>query len=286
MDGDYGNFIVDDFNMDGKEDFAIKKDCGQGLAGCHYIFYTLRNDGSFREDTFLTNEISNPPSIDTKSKTISTWHVDWDLPSTTEADPQGFIRKFYSYDPSTETWTNIKTVHENRSSESSLNNNSTGEIISNPINEKESELLVINKRLSKKTTTNELISQQPEKDVDDREKSKEVANADVDKIYSRVNIEASFPGGPGKWAQFIQRAIFSKTDEFSKSDYGTCVVMFIVDKSGKVSNVNATTMKGTKLAEIAIDAIKKGPNWIPAQINGRMVNAYRLQPVSLTDPNR
>jgi hypothetical protein len=62
--------------------------------------------------------------------------------------------------------------------------------------------------------------------------------------------------------------------------------MFIVDKSGKVSNVNATTMKGTKLAEIAIDAIKKGPNWIPAQINGRMVNAYRLQPVSLTDPNR
>ena len=48
----------------------------------------------------------------------------------------------------------------------------------------------------------------------------------------------------------------------------------------------ATTMKGTKLAEVAVNAIRKGPNWTPAQQNGRYVNAYRLQPVTLTNPDQ
>jgi len=64
------------------------------------------------------------------------------------------------------------------------------------------------------------------------------------------------------------------------------MIKFIVDKTGKVSQVEATTMKGTKLAEIATNAIRKGPNWIPAQQNGSYVNAYRFQPVTLTNPNQ
>jgi protein TonB len=44
-------------------------------------------------------------------------------------------------------------------------------------------------------------------------------------------------------------------------------------------------MKGSKLAEIAVNAIRKGPKWTPAQQNGRYVNAYRLQPVTLQNPN-
>lgn len=109
---------------------------------------------------------------------------------------------------------------------------------------------------------------------------------DPDKVFTKVEIEAQFPGGPGKWAQYVQRAIQAEADEFSESDYGTCVVRFIVDKSGNVSDVQATTMKGSKLAEIAVNAIRKGPKWIPAQQNGRQVNAYRLQPVTLTNPDQ
>ncbi|MEO9004015.1 MAG: energy transducer TonB [Ginsengibacter sp.] len=109
---------------------------------------------------------------------------------------------------------------------------------------------------------------------------------DPDKIFTKVEIEATFPGGPGAWQKYVSRAIQSQLDEFTESDYGTCVVRFIVDRSGVVSDVQATTMKGTKLAEIAVNAIRKGPKWTPAQQNGRFVNAYRLQPVTLTDPNR
>jgi protein TonB len=96
-----------------------------------------------------------------------------------------------------------------------------------------------------------------------------------------VEMEASFPGGLDKWTQYIQRAILNELDEFGENDYGTCIVKFVVDKNGKVSDVEATTLKGTKLAQVAINAIRKGPKWIPAEQNGRKVNAYRLQPVTL-----
>lgn len=109
---------------------------------------------------------------------------------------------------------------------------------------------------------------------------------DEDKVFTKVEIEASFPGGASAWTKYVTRAIQQNADEFTESDFGTCVVKFIVDKSGKVSNVEATTMKGTKLAEVATNAIRKGPNWTPAQQNGRYVNAYRLQPVTLTNPDQ
>jgi protein TonB len=109
---------------------------------------------------------------------------------------------------------------------------------------------------------------------------------DEDKVFTKVEIEASFPGGPGAWTRYVSNAINRDIDEFTESDFGTCVVKFIVDKTGKVSQVEATTMKGTKLAEIAVNAIRKGPNWTPAQQNGRYVNAYRLQPVTLTNPDQ
>lgn len=109
---------------------------------------------------------------------------------------------------------------------------------------------------------------------------------DPDKIFQKVEIEAQFPGGPGAWQKYVTRAINAQLDEFSDADYGSCVVRFIVDKTGQVSDVQATTMKGSKLAEISVNAIRKGPKWTPAQQNGRQVNAYRLQPVTLVNPNQ
>ena len=102
----------------------------------------------------------------------------------------------------------------------------------------------------------------------------------------KVEIEAQFPGGAQAWQRYIQKAIMAQMDEFSDADYGTCTIQFIVDKEGNVSNVKATTMAGSRLAEIAANAIRKGPKWTPAMQNGRSVNAYRIQPVTLTRPDQ
>ncbi|HEX5025123.1 MAG TPA: energy transducer TonB [Agriterribacter sp.] len=104
---------------------------------------------------------------------------------------------------------------------------------------------------------------------------------DEDKVFQKVEIEAKFPGGDGAWAKYISREINRYIDELQDAGKaGTCVVQFIVDKEGNISEVEALTMKGTKLAEICVNAIKKGPKWTPAEQNGRKVKAYRKQPVT------
>ena len=114
------------------------------------------------------------------------------------------------------------------------------------------------------------------------EAPKVVAEAE-DHVFTKVEIEAKFPGGDAGWARYVKKAIEANIDELTEAgESGTCRVRFIVSKDGTVSNVEATTMKGTKLAEISVNAIRKGPPWKPAQQNGRQVNAYREQPVTFT----
>jgi len=105
-----------------------------------------------------------------------------------------------------------------------------------------------------------------------------------DKVFTKVEVEASFPGGLQAWTKYISEAIMDSIGRFTNRDYGTCVIRFIVNVDGKVSDVIATTMKGTELANVSINAIKHGPKWIPASQNGKPVAAYRLQPVTLSNP--
>jgi protein TonB len=110
-----------------------------------------------------------------------------------------------------------------------------------------------------------------------------VVAEDEDKVFTKVEIEASFPGGDGGWARYVKKAIESNIDDLTEAgESGTVRIRFIVSKDGTVSDVEALTMKSSKLAEIAKNAIRKGPKWTPAQQNGRHVNAYREQPVTFT----
>lgn len=115
---------------------------------------------------------------------------------------------------------------------------------------------------------------------------KDASNDDTDIVFTKVEIEAAFPGGPVAWQRYITRQIQHNIGEFTQMDYGTCLVKFIVDTSGHISSVHAMTMGGTRLARVTLKAISSGPNWVPAQVNGRKVKAFRIQPVTLTDPNR
>ncbi len=114
--------------------------------------------------------------------------------------------------------------------------------------------------------------------------AKPIVKKNEDSVFLSVEIEAVFPGGIEGWTKYVKRVIEKHVDEMTENDMGTCLVKFIVDKNGKVSHVEATTMKGTKLAEIATNAIRNGPNWLPAHQNGSVVNAYRVQPITLKNP--
>ncbi len=106
-----------------------------------------------------------------------------------------------------------------------------------------------------------------------------------DSVFSRLEIEAEFPGGTIAWNKYVQYHLQKKINKIIKSgNYGTCWVKFIVGKDGTVRSAEATTMNGTVLADEAVKIIMEGPKWYPASQYGRPVNAYRLQPVTIT-PN-
>ncbi len=101
------------------------------------------------------------------------------------------------------------------------------------------------------------------------------------KVFTQVETPAQFPGGNEAWTRYIMKVLQNNTNDLLKQNIsGTCIVKFIVDKDGSVSDVIATSMRGTKLAEVAINAIRKGPKWIPAMQNGHVVAAYKEQPVT------
>ncbi|MGB4770862.1 MAG: energy transducer TonB [Chitinophagaceae bacterium] len=114
---------------------------------------------------------------------------------------------------------------------------------------------------------------------------------DEDKVFQKVEIDAEFPGGTGAWTKYVTREIERNMDELTEDGKsGTVVVLFIVDKEGAVSEVRALPCgeagvpncvgPGSKLAEVAVAAIKKGPKWKAAVQNGKSVKAYRRQPVT------
>lgn len=99
---------------------------------------------------------------------------------------------------------------------------------------------------------------------------------DYNKIFVSVQIPASFNGGPEGWLRYLQRHLNSETPVSNGAPNGRYVVFvtFVVDKSGKISDVRAENDPGFGTKEEALRVILKGPDWVPAEQNGRKV-AYR-----------
>jgi len=103
-----------------------------------------------------------------------------------------------------------------------------------------------------------------------------------DKVFTKVENEAEFPGGNGAWARYLEKSLggFNPADNGAPPGKFQVIVKFIVSKDGSISNVEAESSHGYGMEEQAIKCIKNGPKWKPALQNGRNVNAYRRQPVT------
>ncbi len=104
----------------------------------------------------------------------------------------------------------------------------------------------------------------------------------VNKIFDEVEIDASFPGGDNDWRKYLQRTLNAAVPVENGAPAGTytVIVQFIVDKEGNISDVKALTRHGYCMEAEVMRVIRKGPKWEPAIQNGRMVKAYRKQPVT------
>lgn len=103
-----------------------------------------------------------------------------------------------------------------------------------------------------------------------------------DKIYERVDVEASVPGGDNAWRKYLEKNLNASIPVTKKAPDGaySVIVQFVVDKDGNISNVRTLTRFGYGMEEEAIRVVKGGPKWLPAMVNGKAVSAYRKQPIT------
>jgi protein TonB len=108
---------------------------------------------------------------------------------------------------------------------------------------------------------------------------------DADKIFMKVEVESSFPGGMAAWQRYLNKSLRYPDDAVNNEITGRVTVRFIVDKDGNVSDVEAVGgPEQGGLREEAVRVIKKSGKWTPAQQNGRYVKSYKEQPVTFEMP--
>lgn len=108
------------------------------------------------------------------------------------------------------------------------------------------------------------------------------------KIYSRVEVEAQFPGGNPAWRLYLRKRLDPLVPIRNNAPAGhyEAVVRFIVSKDGSISKVVAETDHGYGMEDELKSVIRRGPKWIPATLNGVPVNAYRRQPCTFVISGR
>jgi protein TonB len=100
----------------------------------------------------------------------------------------------------------------------------------------------------------------------------------VDDIKT-VEQEATFNKGDRDWIKYLQKNLNSDVAQNSVRG-GEVRVGFVVDKNGKCMDVFLRKSVEFVLDEEAIRVIERSPLWHPAVQNGKIVNAYRIQPIT------
>jgi protein TonB len=105
---------------------------------------------------------------------------------------------------------------------------------------------------------------------------------DEGKIFTKVEVEAEFPGGQAAWVNFLKKNLNGDvpTDNGAAEGTYTVTVKFVVSKDGSLSDISCENDPGFGTCQEAMRVLKKTKNWTPAIQNGRNVNAYRRQPIT------
>ena len=101
-----------------------------------------------------------------------------------------------------------------------------------------------------------------------------------DRTYTKVAIEASYPGGDTAWTHFLNRTLRYPDEAVNNEIKGTVIVQFIVNTDSTISYVQAISgpTKGG-LREESVRVVTLSGKWVPAMAEGRKVRSYKKMPL-------
>jgi hypothetical protein len=105
---------------------------------------------------------------------------------------------------------------------------------------------------------------------------------DSSRIFTKVEVESEFPGGPSGWLHFLNQNLRYPDNAVNNMIMGNVIVAFIIDKEGRIP-VNSVWIDQSveySLDQAALHIIFISPLWKPAEINGRKVRSFKKQPIN------
>lgn len=100
-------------------------------------------------------------------------------------------------------------------------------------------------------------------------------------VFTKVEIESEFPGGPAAWLRYLNHTLRYPDDEVEKNIQGQVIIGFIVDKIGHIQSTSLWVDQSVDLGidEESMRVILSSGSWVPAIQNGRQVKSYKKQPI-------
>ncbi len=109
------------------------------------------------------------------------------------------------------------------------------------------------------------------------------AQCDSTNIVQYPDEDAQFPGGAAVMMKFVQENI--EYPEIQRCSYEHPTVRiylkFIVCTDGTIQDIACLRCSDTEYDQIAIELIRKMPDWIPATVGGKAVSSFVLLPISI-----
>jgi len=101
---------------------------------------------------------------------------------------------------------------------------------------------------------------------------------------SKLTKVPAFKGGDAAMAKFLQKTIVYPKEALDAKISGKVFVEILIEKDGKISDINILKGLGYGLDTEAERAIHAMPNWIPAQYNKMPVRVKLVIPIAFACP--
>lgn len=102
---------------------------------------------------------------------------------------------------------------------------------------------------------------------------------DTDKIYEQVEEMPSFPGGSNALSSFIAANLKYPVVAQENGIQGRVIVKFVVEKDGRITDVEITRSVDPSLDKEAMRIVKAMPKWKPGKLKGNCVRVKYTIPI-------
>lgn len=120
-------------------------------------------------------------------------------------------------------------------------------------------------------------------DGSDSNRNVDADNTDYSQIFTSVEVNPEPPGGINAFRQKVGNGVQASLSDLEESLDGSVKIRFVVMEDGSLGSfeVLEENPKGYKLADKAIQQIKKSPKWKAGVMNGRNVKVYYSFPMKI-----